>query len=125
MNSIKISVSGRIVGQISIYAITDENKEHQPIIIHNGDTSAFKKNFTKKIPEECKYKTVVINHNWLGTPLHVGGQIDVYNGTDIQFEAPLSSISKKSGSSARLTYDGVTLSCKAGGWIRHTRNDEE
>jgi hypothetical protein len=125
MNRIKINVSGKLVGHLSVYAITDESREHQPIIVYNGDTYSGKTKLDKRIPEECKYKTIKIDHNWLGTPQGVKGQIDVYNGSDIIFEAPLKNIVKKSASSAELTYDGVTISCQAGGVIRHTTPDTE
>jgi hypothetical protein len=121
---LKVKVSGRLVGQLSVYAVTNSDKEYAPLLILNTETSAFKKTFEGKIPEECKYKTVVINHNWIGKPLHVGGQIDVYMGGDISFDAPLTAnIGSTKASSAKLTHNGVTQSCRAGGWIRHTSEE--
>ncbi|MDR1820239.1 MAG: hypothetical protein LBR15_08365 [Methanobrevibacter sp.] len=82
-------VSGRLIGNLKVQAVTGANESFQPIDIHNGDTYSGHTKFTDQIPLEAKYKTIKFEQDWKGTPKDVGGQIDVYTGGDIYFQAPL------------------------------------
>jgi hypothetical protein len=116
-------VSGRLIGHMSVFAETNASCGFEPIMIYDGDTYSGTGHTTQKetIPLECKYKTIIFKQHWAGAPKDVGGQIDVYTGGDIEFNAPLTwKIGSKSASSASITYKGSTHSCGAGGWIRWT-----
>ncbi|MDR2544321.1 MAG: hypothetical protein LBD03_02050 [Methanobrevibacter sp.] len=114
-------VSGRLLGNLKVQAVTGANESFQPIDIHNGDTYTGHTKFTDQIPLEAKYKTIKFSQHWVGTPKDVGGQIDVYTGGDIYFQAPLTwKIGSKGASSVSIRYNNVTCSSGAGAWVRWT-----